>query len=67
VKGICAFAVSESADRDLVELLRSFDRIHPGSTFQVLTDSALPPDLSSTLARIAAWSPVVGPRKFDHD
>jgi len=67
MNGVCAFSLSEPATREFVELLRSFDANHQGSIIQVLTDAAPPPDLGSTFARIAPWSPVVDPRRFGFD
>jgi hypothetical protein len=49
---------------DFIHLIRRFDELHAGCTFQIVADAALPPNLRPTFARLA---PGFHPRKFDRD
>lgn len=67
MKAVIAPSLPNEFAAEFTHLIRQFDELHAGCTFQIVADSALPQDLRPTFARLAPGFPVVDPRRFDRD
>jgi hypothetical protein len=63
MKLVMAGSLPNEFAAEFTSLIRRFDELHAGCTFQILADAALPQDLRPFFQRFDF--PVIDPRRFD--